>query len=323
MPLLQQVVNDLEQQGLLRRDRNITSAFRLFLVPKGNGSARPILDLSPWTLWYRKPPITLYSAAQVLSTIPPHAEMFKLDLKSGFYYFCISSDTQHNYGIYYNDIRYAWTRLPMGHPLAPSVMQRISTAVTRHLYKKSAITMVAYLDDWLFFSEQDELPVPAIIQEIQYLGFCRNFDKSILYPVTNIVYLGLQINCDTGTTKPTPACLAHLRQLLTLVPHASRQDLVRRAGYVSWLTWAMAWPQFLAQFITQCNVTWITMLMLAGVLNTECRFHPPLVSRQLYTDVTQTSTAALSVGPPWQELVQHYADQKPIAWAEWRPPLED
>jgi hypothetical protein len=47
----------------------------------------------------------------------------------------------------------------MGHPLAPSIMQRISTSVARAVMARFNITMVAYLDDWLFFAKE-EIPVP-------------------------------------------------------------------------------------------------------------------------------------------------------------------
>jgi hypothetical protein len=68
-------------------------AFRLFLVAKPSGAARPVLDMSPWTTFNDPPPIHLYSAAEVLSTIPPRSTMIKIDLRSGFFRFQFVSNT--------------------------------------------------------------------------------------------------------------------------------------------------------------------------------------------------------------------------------------
>jgi hypothetical protein len=65
--LMDQVITDLKQQGILQPQR-ITAAYRCFLVPNADRSARFVIDLSPVTALYRAPHITLYSAARVLST---------------------------------------------------------------------------------------------------------------------------------------------------------------------------------------------------------------------------------------------------------------
>jgi hypothetical protein len=67
----------------------------------------------------------------------------------------------------------------MGHPLAPGIMQRFSIAVARHLHQVLDVTMIAYLDDWLFFSSH-MIPVQRIVTELQTLGITINTNKSIL-----------------------------------------------------------------------------------------------------------------------------------------------
>jgi hypothetical protein len=92
----------------------------------------------------------------------------------------------------------------MGHPLAPAIMQRFSTAVARYLHLKFHTTMVAYLDDWLFFS-MSKIPVPDILEAIQRLGITINKKKSVLQPTTSLIYLGLQTDTTRRTTTPTAA----------------------------------------------------------------------------------------------------------------------
>jgi hypothetical protein len=170
------------------------------------------MDLSPWTDYYQLPPTTLYSAAQVLTAIPPASQLIKIDLKSGFFHFPIAPQHQQYYGVYYRGNRYALTRLPMGHALAPTIMQRASIAVAAHLHQKFAVQMCAYLDDWLLWDLQSHQVLP-ILAEIQSLGFTINAEKSTLQPATQLIYLGLHIDTVARTITPTTACIRHLRQL--------------------------------------------------------------------------------------------------------------
>jgi hypothetical protein len=74
-PFLEETITDLLNQKILIPYQNIKNAFRMYLVAKPSGAARPVVDLSPWTQYYSPPPIRLYSAADILSTIPPRARM--------------------------------------------------------------------------------------------------------------------------------------------------------------------------------------------------------------------------------------------------------
>jgi hypothetical protein len=147
--------------------------------------------------------------------------MVKIDLKSGFFQIHIHPDHQH----YFNGIKYAWTRLPMGHPLAPAIMQRFSTAVARYLHEQLGISMVAYLD-WLLFQDQP-ISVPDILYCLQELQITINESKSVLQPTSTLIYLGLRINAIQRTIRPTQPCAQHLIDLINAVPLASPMDLQR------------------------------------------------------------------------------------------------
>jgi hypothetical protein len=164
--------------------------------------------------------------------------MIEIDLKSSFFQLAVRPQDWWYYGVYYNRQRLAWTRLPMGQPLAPSMMQRVSTAVARSVTNTLGITIVAYLDDWLFFPDT-AIPVQRLLQHLQDLGFTINQRKSILQPTTALVYLGLNIDTVRGFITPTPSCLLHLMDLISIVPQTTQQDLQRIMGYVAWLAFAM------------------------------------------------------------------------------------
>jgi hypothetical protein len=143
------------------------------------------MDLSPRTKFYKTPPMRLYSAAEVISAIPPHYQMIKNDLVSGFFQITTNNNHVRHYGIYYKGRQYALLRLPMGHPLAPSILQRLAQRVAAHLHSMYQFAMVSYLDDWLIFAET--LPVPQILKELQRLGLTINYKKSVLQPCQRLV----------------------------------------------------------------------------------------------------------------------------------------
>jgi hypothetical protein len=272
------------------------------------------MDLSPWTDFYQLPATTLYSAAQVLVTIPPQSQLIKIDLKSGFFHFAIKKQHQPYYGVYYRGQRYALTRLPMGHPLAPSIMQRASIAVASHLHSSFRVQMCAYLDDWLIWDLRQH-PIPRIVKAISNLGFTINQQKSTLQPSTRLVYLGLTIDTNARSITPTSACLRHLRQLIAIVPAASQQDLRRIAGYVAWLAWAMAWPQFISSQVRQRDTYWLRVLDDHHVFHQPRQMVSPERTAVIHTDATPSTIAAITP-PPVSAFFRHLEPPQPIAVAE-------
>jgi hypothetical protein len=58
--------------------------------------------MSPWTLFYSPPHKELYSAAEVLSTIPRDSWTIKVDLKSGFFQIPLQPHYYRYYRVYYH-----------------------------------------------------------------------------------------------------------------------------------------------------------------------------------------------------------------------------
>jgi hypothetical protein len=201
----------------------------------------------------------------------------------------------------------------MGHPLAPYILQRLSTAVANKLNQQFQVSMIAYLDDWLIFGPH--LPAPRILATLQQMGFTINFRKSIVQPTSRLVYLGLQIDARNSLLQPTPHCLQHMRDLLSLVPQASPQDLRRITGYITCLAWAMNWPTFIATHL-QRETYWIRWCLSRELLDRPRPIAPQLRSLLVYTDATPTSIGVhLDTRPP-QQVFQQFRDAQPIAVAE-------
>lgn len=83
--------------------------------------------------------------------------MIKHDLKSGYHQLAINPSHRIFNGIYYKGRKFALTRLPMGHALAPSVFQRVAEGFLRAVQRRSGVQFIAYLDDLLLWGTPEEL----------------------------------------------------------------------------------------------------------------------------------------------------------------------
>jgi hypothetical protein len=240
--------------------------------------------------------------------------MIKLDLSSGFFQIPIRQEHRKFYGLYYRGQQFALTRLPMGHPLEPYILHRIAQAVAQLVNQQFGSAMIAYLDDWLLF--QPQLPAQRIIQFIQNLGFTINVRKPTTVPIQRLIYLGLLIDVPAQQLRPTPECLQHMMELLTILPDASPLDLRRITGYITWLAWAMNWPTFMATHLLQREPYWLLWAYNRGILHRPRTMGISARSILLYTDATPWSFGVHVASSPPQQIHQAFTDQIPIAAAE-------
>lgn len=147
---MDRIVRAWKSAGLLLvPNRQLKHAMQMFLVPKADGSVRPIIDYSTWTDFIVSPHFSLLSAGEAVRKISPYAHMVKIDLKSGFHQIPLAAGSYNYNGIFYRGEKLSLTRLPMGHALAPAVFQRWAEGVLREVSRRSGAQSIAYLDDWL------------------------------------------------------------------------------------------------------------------------------------------------------------------------------
>jgi len=53
-------------------------------------------------------------------------------------------------------------------------------------------------------------------------------------------------------------CISYLFGCAAIKQHASHLPIQQIVGYITWLTWAMNWPQFRATNIYFCDTVWIS-----------------------------------------------------------------
>jgi len=233
--LLDKIVQDMVQEGMLVKSDRIACALPWFLVAKPNGSARLICDYSQWTGHYKIPQMRLKNIPLVLQTSSPEDYAVKIDLKSGFFQLKLHPDCWPYHGLHYGQDKYVFTRVPMGNSLSPFVMQQTAGALLLTLAEiyDFRIATHAYLDDWLLVSKS-----PALLQHV--VKFLRqsvtvNEEKSVLLPSQQITYLGLEIDFRNGTVFWSDKSLRKAKQLAQALPdlgfHARREAV----GFLNWL----------------------------------------------------------------------------------------
>jgi len=127
--LLDSIVSEMEQEGMLLRTDKLACVIPWFLVAKPSGAARLICDYSTWTNHYKVPPMDLKNIPIVLTTSSAQDYAVKIDLRSGFFQLPLHPTCWKYHGLHNGDTKYVFTRLPMGNSLSPFVMQRTSGAL--------------------------------------------------------------------------------------------------------------------------------------------------------------------------------------------------
>lgn len=129
----------------------------------------------------------------------------------------------------WSDQTYEFTCLPFGYSLAPRVFTKVLQPVISHL-RENSYRVVIFLDDIHFIGSSVEecLSKLSFLRDLlQSLGFVINVNKSQLFPVTRIVYLGFIIDIVSMTLslpdEKVDKILCACQNLLTCVNPSVRQ----------------------------------------------------------------------------------------------------
>lgn len=226
--------------------------------------------------------------------------MIKHDLKSGYHQLAINPSHRIFNGIYYKGRKFALTRLPMGHALAPSVFQRVAEGFLRAVQRRSGVQFIAYLDDLLLWGTPEELQ--TAVKVVHELGATINPDKSVLIPTFDLTYLVFRINSSAYTIKLLLSTYDGLIHLRRFVKAGSKKDRERRHCYASWILFNLRLPSFLTKDILRGDPSWLkAALQDLSILEPKKLMDPPM-KVDLFTDATPWRVAA--VLPATQE---HFA----------------
>uniref|UniRef100_A0AC35F1D6 Reverse transcriptase domain-containing protein n=1 Tax=Panagrolaimus sp. PS1159 TaxID=55785 RepID=A0AC35F1D6_9BILA len=144
----------------------------VFLVPKKDGSQRPVINLKKLNQKICVKHFKMESLLLVKDLVTPGSFMAKIDMKDAYF------------------------ALPFGLATAPRVYTKVIRPVAAFL-RARGIKLIVYLDDWLFIADsakqlRDDLRRASDL--FKALGLMVNEEKSAREPVQKIEFLGLTID---------------------------------------------------------------------------------------------------------------------------------
>ena len=234
--LMSAAVRDFVAAGILRAGTP-RRCYRLVPVPKSDGSARLIYDLSSLTPHMPRRPCSLPSVERALALSADGFNFgIKIDLRDGFYHIPLAECTQPEFGVSYDGVTYVFARLPMGLSIAPSEMQHFSCATVKLVENKfTGVRGIAYLDDYLFVARRRE-ELYGVADFLSHAGIVINREKSVLAPVSQITYLGVDVHLDRASASVQTGVIQSVRDaLMRCSPLLSVLWRQRLAGFVNFL----------------------------------------------------------------------------------------
>ncbi|KAL8609039.1 hypothetical protein ACOMHN_065265 [Nucella lapillus] len=190
---------------------------RLFVVPKPNGSWRPIMDLSPLNKFIRDIKFRMESTSSIRESIRSGDWAASIDLKDAYFHINIAQAHRKYLRFVWRGRTFQFKALPFGLSLAPFVFTKVCTEVAS-LARTRAIRLRCYLDDWLILAETQELCQMHVLHLRNLclcLGFLLNEEKCDLTPSQTFNFLGMKFNTTTMLVSPAPKRVLRLHKLLS------------------------------------------------------------------------------------------------------------
>uniref|UniRef100_A0A914YLL5 Reverse transcriptase domain-containing protein n=1 Tax=Panagrolaimus superbus TaxID=310955 RepID=A0A914YLL5_9BILA len=171
----------------------------IFLVPKKDGSQRPVINLKGLNKKVIVKHFKMENLLMVKDLITKGAFMAKMDMKDAYFGVPIKREYRKYLCFQVNGQMYAFRALPFGLATAPRVYTKVIRPIAAYL-RKLGINLIVYLDDWLFLAdtaEKLEIDLKLASKVLTALGLVINKEKSILVPQQKIEFLGLEIDSTT------------------------------------------------------------------------------------------------------------------------------
>ncbi|XP_075340396.1 uncharacterized protein LOC142399558 [Odontesthes bonariensis] len=169
---------------------------KYFIVPKKDGSHRPVLDLRPLNQYLKVLPFKMVHTAVVIRSIQQGEWFTSLDLKDTYFHVPICPEHRPYLRFAFRGRAFQFQVLPFGLSLAPRVFSRVVSAALAPL-QAQGLKILPYLDDWLVCAHSQEQVVrdtETLLAHIQFLGFVVNWKKSNLRPRQQAEFLGILLD---------------------------------------------------------------------------------------------------------------------------------
>lgn len=212
----QQIGKMMAEQILEEAEISPSYLSTFFLVPKPDGSYRPIFNLRSLNQFIKTKQFQLFSHFRVPSFLQKQDWMVKLDLSHAYFHLSISPDHRRFLRMSYEGKLLQMTCLPFGLSSAPRTFASVTNWMAEYL-RSHDIRCVVYLDDFLLADQNRQRLIDHATfttNMMQKLGWIINFDKSVLTPTHRLEFLGITWDTELNTKSLSePKCIT-LRNVL-------------------------------------------------------------------------------------------------------------
>ena len=168
----------------------------VFLVPKSDGSWRPVINLKPLNRFVTAQHFKMESIRTVRGLIQKGDFMCKLDLKDAYLSIPVCTEYQKYLKFRWEGQLWMFKTLPFGLSSAPFIFTKVMKPVVATL-RRLGIRVILYLDDMLLMAGSrlaTRTHLATALELLSSLGFIVNLEKSILSPTQEIQFLGFTLN---------------------------------------------------------------------------------------------------------------------------------
>lgn len=207
---------------------------RLFLVPKKDGSWRPVIDLSSLNRFIVLDHFQMENTRSIRSSVKLQDWAVSLDLADAYFHILIHPQSWKFLRFTVGNQVFQFRVLPFGLSTAPRVFTKLMSVVGSHL-RILGVSILQYFDDWLLHQGNRLSLNQSLLTswtEIIRLGLMPNLPKSELIPSQIFVFVGMEFHTEEGTIHvPYPRVAA----LQLLVNRTIRKSSVTARFFLSLL----------------------------------------------------------------------------------------
>jgi hypothetical protein len=205
--LLQEQVDTMlkkEAIELVRDPKSLGFYSNVFLVPKKNGTLRPVINLRALNQFLEIPSFKMETIANVSASVRVGDWATSLDLTDGYFHVPMAPFFKKYLRFVINGKVYQFRALPFGLSTAPLVFTKMLQPLAVHLHMRG-ILFHTYIDDLLVRSlsrVQCQHWTQYLIELLYRLGLGVSLEKSETTPTQDFLYIGVRFLTLLGVMVP-------------------------------------------------------------------------------------------------------------------------
>ena len=212
---------------------------RLSLVPKPDGSFRPLIDLKKLNQFLIVPSFKMETLFSIIAALQPQEWITKIDLKDAYHHILVHVNIWKYFHFVVARVVHQFRVFPFWLSKAPREFTKTLAPVVQ-LLQTQGIHVHTYLDDLIIraHSRKQSLEhAQHILQLLQSLGWTINLDKSMLQPFLIPDFLGLHFNLEQALISPPDSFLPTLTNVLsrlsptTVLPARKISSIISRMSH--------------------------------------------------------------------------------------------